>query len=182
MNSLLQKTWWWEICNLVPCILARSPCFLSWLIAVLLVCFQGMRDENDFLVEKKKNDGTEKEGVGDKKKWQRIENQWEMKYIRTPGARSTGYDLSQHTVVPHWAAGRKKWREREVGDKESGDGGKTEPLRNRKQGARWAGQERGIIFLLRKQCPPIKNSIPLRPAFAHKALDAVSTIAGHGVG
>lgn len=61
----------------------------------------------------KKNDKG-REGVGDKKekKRQRIENRWEMKYIRTPGARSRGYDLSRHAVVPHWAGGRRKDGER----------------------------------------------------------------------
>lgn len=58
-----------------------------------------MRDENDF-VERKKN-GNGREGVGDKKKMsesRKIDEK--MKYIRSSGARSRGYDLSRHTVVP----------------------------------------------------------------------------------
>lgn len=84
-----------------------------------------------FFVDRKK-DGNGREGVGDKK-WQRIENRWEMKYIRTPGARSRGYDLSWHTVVPHWARGSKWGGERatrQTGEEE----GKQESLRKTKEG------------------------------------------------
>lgn len=72
-----------------------------------------MRDENDFVDRKKDGDG--REGVGDKKKknGQRIENRWEMKYIRTPGARSRGYDLSRHTVVTASLSRRERDGERE---------------------------------------------------------------------
>lgn len=106
----------------------QDPNFLAFSIfpprqiEILLVCLYGIRDENDF-VDRKKN-GNGREGVGDKKKWQRIENRWEMKYIRTPEARSRGYDLSRHTVVPHWAGGS-KWVGERVGRQRGGGGGKA---------------------------------------------------------
>lgn len=72
------------------------------------------------------------------KKWQRIENRWEMKYIRTPGARSRGYDLSRHTVVPHWAGGSKQDGER--GERQRGGGWGKEGVTKKEKRGRAAGQ------------------------------------------
>lgn len=40
-----------------------------------------------------------------RKKCAEMEDRWEMKYIRTPEARSGGCDLSRHSAVPHRAGG-----------------------------------------------------------------------------
>lgn len=96
--------------------------------------------------EKKKN-GDVREGVGDKK-WQGIENQWEMKYIRAPGARSRGYDLSQHTVVPHWARGSCEMEREQGSNKGEKTGGRGGP-------GKWnrdACQDRQTPFLKWSHC------------------------------
>ena len=136
-----------------------------------------MRDENDFVERKKDGDG--REGVGDKKKnGKRIENQWEMKYIRTPGARSTGYDLSRHTVVPHWAGGSGRDGERGGRQGEGGGEGEKEPLRRETR----AGGETDIqLFFWGATVHLSKTATHSKPVFVHKAPSAATTSSGHAL-
>lgn len=83
-----------------------------------------------------------------------------MKYIRSSGARSRGYDLSRHTVVPRWARGAKKMERK--GDKEGEDGGKGFTKKEKQElGPRQTNNFSWVkpVSIYQKNCIPLKARV-----------------------
>lgn len=135
-----------------------------------------MRDENDF-VERKKN-GNGREGVGDKKKWQRVEKsmkRWNISEVLEQGQEDMiSHDTQLCLAEPEEP---KRWREKK--ETKRGKMGGKDSLRKRNKS--W-GQDRQTTFPEWSQCPFIKKTAsPSKPVFVHKGKRTVTTSSGHAV-